>query len=270
MENAFAQIVRRLQPTRELFELARAMFKDAWAQRTAQAQHVVRALNKDITNMDTKIERLVDRLVEGDGPRLVSALETRIAKLEKQKRLMKEKLRRNTKPRHGFDEAFEPACAFLANPYNLWASGQFTAQKLVLRLGFQDRIAYDRNAGFRTPSISLPFKLLIDFPNPENRMAGHEVEISNPQSDATASPGALGVGAGGQAQTKKPAPSERLWRVRQIHTKCVAGSPVESSNSVPTRRAGLDVRILCWQSVCWHPPADNGCRGGLSRYRFQC
>ena len=58
------------------------------------------------------------------------------------------------------NEFIEPALKLLANPWNLWASGEFILQRTVLRLAFSERIAYCRNKGYRTAKTSLPFKVL--------------------------------------------------------------------------------------------------------------
>ena len=49
----------------------------------------------------------------------VSAYERRIVKLEKEKRLLAEKLEIKTDSKRPFDEMFELAFSFLANPWKL-------------------------------------------------------------------------------------------------------------------------------------------------------
>jgi len=91
---------------------------------------------------------------------LTNAYETRIEKLEKEKRILEEKLTNNTPPAGRFDEMFELATAFLANPRKLWNSGQIHWQRTALRLAFVERLAYSRKTGLRTPDLALPFKVL--------------------------------------------------------------------------------------------------------------
>lgn len=47
IEGEFETIVKSMQPTENLFSLAKVMFKDAWNQRLAQAQHSLAHLKKD-------------------------------------------------------------------------------------------------------------------------------------------------------------------------------------------------------------------------------
>ena len=85
-----------------------------------------------------------------------------------------EKLQNQSKPKHAFDEMFELAMNFLANPWNLWDSGQINLRKAVLRLAFSERITYLRNEGFRTPKTALPFKVLGGFCGDKREMARPE------------------------------------------------------------------------------------------------
>jgi site-specific DNA recombinase len=58
--------------------------------------------------------------VETSSASVVSAYERRIAKLEKDKLLLNETLQTNAAPRRSFDEQFELAFEFLANPWKSW------------------------------------------------------------------------------------------------------------------------------------------------------
>ena len=160
LENDFTDILVRMKPSENLFQLARDMFKDAWGQRLAQAKSLKAAGKTEITRIEKEIERLVDRIVDSGSPTAINAYESRIAKLEKQKHLAAEKLETGTQPARPFDEMFELALAFLANPSKLWASERLEDKRTVLKLAFSERLAYQRNTGFRNPKIALPFKML--------------------------------------------------------------------------------------------------------------
>ena len=84
---------------------------------------------------------------------------------------MREKLAGAGQPQRPFDEMFEHAMTFLANPWKIWTSGHLEAQRTILKLAFADRLAYRRNQGFRTPEISMPFKYLGSFEGGKMGMA---------------------------------------------------------------------------------------------------
>ena len=100
--------------------------------------------------------------------------EARITKLEKEKRILEEKMTKNTPPAGRFDEMFELAVAFLSSPQKLRDSGQIHWQRTVLRLAFVERLAYCRKTGLRTPELALPFKALQQCSGGQNKMAERE------------------------------------------------------------------------------------------------
>ena len=63
---------------------------------------------------------------------------------------------------------------FLANPCKLWDSGDLALRKIVLRLGFSERIPYDRKTKSLNPKKSLPFNILGDFDMQKRKMVGVE------------------------------------------------------------------------------------------------
>ena len=160
MESEFEDILQAMQPAENLFLLAKAMFKEAWRQRLAQSKHVAGTLKSDLNNNEKQMDQLLDRIVEAENPAVINAYEKRIAKLEKEKLIIVEKLENLGNPKHGFDDLFELALNFLSNPWKLWVSGQTNLRKIVLRLAFSECMAYQRNEGFRTPQVSEPFTFL--------------------------------------------------------------------------------------------------------------
>jgi hypothetical protein len=90
-----------------------------------------------------------------------------------------EKIANCGRPLRSFDETLRTSLDFLANPCNLWGSERLEHKKAVVKLAFADRLAYVRNEGFRTPALSLPFKVLADFKSSESKMARPGGQTSN-------------------------------------------------------------------------------------------
>ncbi len=136
LEGAFTDHLRQLQPSEKLIALTKAMFKSAWDQRIEQAQAGTVSLKREVTKIEKQIEGLPDRFVDTGLPSVITAYEKRLATLEREKLVTQEKLGKRAEPTLGFDQLFELACAFLANPWKLWESGQLTLQRTVLKLAF--------------------------------------------------------------------------------------------------------------------------------------
>ncbi|MBJ3763853.1 hypothetical protein ILP92_13950 [Maribius pontilimi] len=91
---------------------------------------------------------------------VISAYETRLAKLEREKFVLAEKEASALPPKGRLEEFIELSLRFLASPWNIYANGDYATRQTVLRLAFVEPLQYNRNQGYRTPEISFPFKVL--------------------------------------------------------------------------------------------------------------
>ncbi len=160
IEDEFGKLLARVQPTPGLVAKTRELFETEWARRSAQGSAARTALKDALVRIDHEIESHSTRLVEATSPTVMRAFERRISALEKDRLLAEEKLSAAGKPRLTFDEVFEHALRFLANPCKLWNSDRLSDRQTVLKLVFPKGISYCRNGGFRTTETSMPFKAL--------------------------------------------------------------------------------------------------------------
>ncbi|MEM7620331.1 MAG: recombinase, partial [Pseudomonadota bacterium] len=105
---------------------------------------------------------MLDRIIESENSTAITAYERRIAKLEKDKIVLAEKLENGTGQLRAFSEMFELAFTFLSNPWKIWTSERLEDKRTVLKLTFANKLAYHRNEGFRTPKTAIPFSMLGD------------------------------------------------------------------------------------------------------------
>ena len=103
----------------------------------------------------TNRPRHVRRALEGAAcPRAWRQIE----KLEEWKIALAEKEKNCTGLLGSFDQMFQTACAFLANPCKLWLSDRPADKRMVLRLAFAGKPLYHLTEGFQTAIPALPFK----------------------------------------------------------------------------------------------------------------
>ncbi|MEM9963401.1 MAG: recombinase zinc beta ribbon domain-containing protein [Pseudomonadota bacterium] len=81
LEGEFEQLLQALEPSDSLFALTKAMFRDAWDMKLAQATEAAKTLKQSLTKLEKQIEGRLDRIVESGTPSVVKAYEQRIAKL---------------------------------------------------------------------------------------------------------------------------------------------------------------------------------------------
>ena len=174
IEGEFTEMLARVTPTPTLVNLAYSMFKNAWAQRLEQAQAFALGCKREADQIDKQVQKLLDRVVEASGTSVIQAYEKRIARMERQAMVLREKSQNADRPKQPFDELFELAMQFLASPSKLWASGKMEYRNLVLRLTFADRLSYCAKTGFRTPKTTFPFNVLGDLRETFQQMAGRD------------------------------------------------------------------------------------------------
>lgn len=171
LEGEFEGLLSQLTPSERLLRYLRIIFEAEWKKRLAGLEEAKTALKRERAKIEKQIGSLVDRIVVTDSASVIAAYERKIADLEKQKLMTEEKLRTGTAPVRSFEQMFELALGFLSNPQKLWNSEHIEDKRTVLRLAFDERIAYCRKSGLRTPKTTLPFKVLGHLHGGECKMA---------------------------------------------------------------------------------------------------
>ena len=179
IEGEFEALLKQMQPTRTLLNMAAAMFRDGWAVQREQAVAAARAVKREIAAIEGKIDQLVERVVDASNPRVIAAYEGRISGLEREKLILAEKAENPGQAVKSYEEMLELCLRFLSSPWKIWTSGEFEMRRLVLKLAFSEPLIYVRNEGFRTPKTTLPFKVLADFCGSKSKMVPQErIELS--------------------------------------------------------------------------------------------
>lgn len=91
LEGAFRQLLNELRPTETLFELVRAMFRDAWEQRTSQLADAANGFRTQVREIDKNIAGVIDVAAQASNPKLVSSYESRLEQLERERLILEEK-----------------------------------------------------------------------------------------------------------------------------------------------------------------------------------
>ena len=170
VEDAFEEVLRCLTPSQDIIALASHIFRDLWDQRAASENAAKLSMKAEISQIDRKLNQLLDRIVDADSETLIKAYEKRVQEFESQKLLLNEKIANCGRPLPDYDETFRTAMEFLASPCKLWASERLEDRRAVLKLAFADNMAYVPKEGFRTAEFSLPFRALQDFSGSKREM----------------------------------------------------------------------------------------------------
>jgi site-specific DNA recombinase len=114
----------------------------------------------NLRDIESKVEQLLDRLLEASGASVITAYERRVRELQSQKAVISDRIAACGKPQASFEETYRTALRFLRNPWKLWHSERIEDRRALLRLVFAERLVYARGEGYRTAKISMPFRLL--------------------------------------------------------------------------------------------------------------
>ena len=171
IEGEFVDLLKSLQPTRQLFDIAGKMFKDLWDFQSLSNAERIKRLKLQMTKIDTDMSKLVDKLIETENTLVAQKIEDKLEGMEQNKLAIVQKCENLSKSKRGYSEMFEHALRFLSNPWNIWENGSFLDRRNVLKLAFTGQIPYTRKNGFSNTKISLPFKVLGDILSTEKVMA---------------------------------------------------------------------------------------------------
>ncbi len=182
LEGEFEKLLKSLS-LGELKGVAEKMFKQLWKQQQKSHAAQKEVIKQEYQNVDKEIQKLLDKIVETSSTTVQQKLESRIDELEQQKLLLEDKMEKTGRPTKTYDGMYRTAMDFLLNPHKYWTYGDFTQKRTVLKLVFADRLTWVRNGVYRTPNLSLPFKVLDTYFKDKNgmvEMAGFEPASANP------------------------------------------------------------------------------------------
>ena len=172
IEGEFEAIVKKLEPAPGLLDAAHKMFKAHWNHIRDQVEEHRNALRQQSVQKGKNIETLMERIVDAESDTIITALERRIEKLERERALNDAKVVKLAQPARGYDAMHRTAVEFLVNPFKFWCLGQFEDKRSLLRLAFSERLVYERGKGFMEPKTTFPFKVLGDFLGRKTKMVG--------------------------------------------------------------------------------------------------
>ena len=147
----FAEIIKGLQPAKGLFDLAKAMLRDAWDARLVAAHGDKEAIQAQLRETERQIEGLLDRIVDASSASIVSAYESRIEKLERKKNVLDERLEKSVPKKGRLEDCIELSLKFLSKTWFLYEKGDHVMRQAILRLAFSEPLRYAPNGVYRAP-----------------------------------------------------------------------------------------------------------------------
>ncbi|GAA4225137.1 recombinase zinc beta ribbon domain-containing protein [Sagittula marina] len=124
LEQLFGDLLKKLVPTQQTFQLAENMFKAAWEERRLTVLSEKKEWLAKAKRLEKNIDSLIERLVQTSDERIQAAYEKRLAELHQERAIAEEAAASVALPDQSYEEMFEHAMVFLSNPYKIWENGQ--------------------------------------------------------------------------------------------------------------------------------------------------
>ncbi len=160
IEGEFETLLDHLRPTPQVMAMLRLMVEESSNDRQRSVADQSAALRSELTGIERKKSQLLDRLLATSEPALISVYEEQIRDVQHRKIELEQKLAGAALPMVDFDSRYRTALALVANPRNMWGSGDLKRRRLVPKLLFGGRLLYQRNEGYRTGGIAHPYRTL--------------------------------------------------------------------------------------------------------------
>lgn len=157
LEGEFEELLREVQPSPSLVNIAVEMLKDLWEKQSQDAESRLAVYREQLDRAESEIAKLVDRFVDTTNPRLVAAIENRIEEHERVKLAAEQKLAEGGGPLLPIESVIKLSLKYLSAPHKLWDSGRLELQRLVLKLTFAGHLRYRKGEGIKLPELTLPF-----------------------------------------------------------------------------------------------------------------
>ena len=138
---------------RPMMQITKAVLHDSWNMRLVIAQNEKEALKKQRKDINRQLENMLDRIVEANSASVVSAYETRIEKLERDKIVLQERIAKSIPSKGRLEDCFELFLKFPSSSWNIRKNGDYVLRQTVLRLAFSEPLRYSRNGGMELPNL---------------------------------------------------------------------------------------------------------------------
>ncbi len=155
----FEAFLQNVTPCKQVLNMFRAMVTNTWQTVNRERNLLIEKKERQKFELNDKIEKFIDLITTTDNATLRKRLESDIEKHQKTLDVLQEELVELRNIPMTREDSVRTVFEFFENPYRLWSLGTLEDKKLVLQLVFARSVEFDKKQGFRTASLSLPFRL---------------------------------------------------------------------------------------------------------------
>jgi site-specific DNA recombinase len=159
LHGQFEELLGKLKPREGILAGFRTVLLSEWQRRMLDVETVRKERQRKLDALEEEMQGLLKAIDKCHSPLVIRRIEERLDELEAKKLRLGGRIDKPAKGEYDFETALDLALGFLKNPLQMWQTGGLTQRRLVLRLAFQEPLAYSRSGGFETPTFSPPINL---------------------------------------------------------------------------------------------------------------
>jgi len=158
LETTFTQYLRNLTPKKEVIACFEKIFLDTYKKRKAHISKQKTKFEKQISQIDTKMNNYIERIGETTNPRLVKSYEKKIEMLEKDKSILSAKLTEKPKHLKNVWTNLKQKLKIASNALLIRNSSNLENKRKLLKLIFPEGIPINTKRQVWTPTLSLIYQ----------------------------------------------------------------------------------------------------------------
>ncbi len=159
MEKKFLDILWRIKPSKTVLSLTKKIVEDVWQSKEKGIAAKKRQIFDELAELEIERNRLLGRLTRAVDDNVVTVYEKRLSEIAEKEMVLKSSIVSFDSLKPNIETALDIVFDFLKNPLDKWKKGNIHQKRLVLRLVFQELLAYNKNSGFETAILSLPLRV---------------------------------------------------------------------------------------------------------------
>ncbi len=179
IEIDFEKLISATTPNSDVVIFIKAILLDIWTHRGELEDDSQHTSVKLINELKSQKKHLIQRASKADSEELIKEYEDEAKSVIKQIQQLEQKLPIKTYTNDNFGTACDIVIPKIEQPALMWQSTNYSDQRLLLEMYFEDKIPYDLEDGFGTARLACLPKLLCIKPKEKSRLVDISENISN-------------------------------------------------------------------------------------------
>jgi len=155
----FESILERIRPSDGVLNVTKKIVRSVWERKEKGIVSRKRKMTNELPGIESERNLWLQRLTKAKDDNVVAVYENELSKLAEKEAVLKHSIKSFETHRPNIETALDIVFDFLKNPLIQWQKGDIHRKRLVLRLIFEAPLAYNKESGFETASLSLPLRV---------------------------------------------------------------------------------------------------------------